>query len=410
VSRILLTWESGLNLGHLARLLPVAQRLKDEGHTVLVASRDLQAAATVLSPAGISFVQSPHLPKGIPLSHRATGYADILLSQGWSDPSALWGLTQGWLNLIGMFRPDQMILDYSPTVMLAARITKILSLLVGNGFELPPATDPLPAFPGFSWATPEKAAASERVAVANANHVLNALGAAPIAALRDLVLGHTQLLATFPALDHYGERSDAHYIGPLLGKLKAPKVEWPAGDGPKVFACLRPDTSHVQEILAALAQISARVVCVSGGFTLAQLQPHAKKHILFSRSPVDLERLLDADMCVSYGAEGTMLKLLLAGIPQLVSPWHVETFMAVRRIEAAGLGAAFATAPTVGSAADSITRLLSDSPMRARCGAFASDNNVPDASPSVVCAIRDSGNRYVPVRRSDRVFCKFRSA
>jgi len=88
MSRILLTWELGLNLGHLARLLPVAQQLRSDGHVVLVAARDLQAAATVLGPAGIPFVQAPHLPKGIALAHRATGYADILLSQGWSDPSA----------------------------------------------------------------------------------------------------------------------------------------------------------------------------------------------------------------------------------------------------------------------------------------------------------------------------------
>ena len=56
-------------------------------------------------------MQAPHLPKGIPLAHRATGYglratgyADVLLSQGWSDRSALWGLTQGGLNLFRMFQ------------------------------------------------------------------------------------------------------------------------------------------------------------------------------------------------------------------------------------------------------------------------------------------------------------------
>lgn len=125
MSRILLTWELGLNRGHLTRLPPIAQRLKTDGHVVLVASRDIQAASAVLGPAGIPFVQAPHLPKGIPLAHRAAGYADILLSQGWSDGSTLWGLTQAWLNLLRMFQPERLILDYSPTVSLAARIAKI---------------------------------------------------------------------------------------------------------------------------------------------------------------------------------------------------------------------------------------------------------------------------------------------
>src|SRR3981081_2932003 len=100
----------------MTRLLPLAQQLRAEGHVVLVASRDMQAAATILGPAGVPFVQAPHLPKGIPLAHRATGYADILLSQGWSDRSALWGLTQAWVNLLRMFNPDRAILDYSPTM------------------------------------------------------------------------------------------------------------------------------------------------------------------------------------------------------------------------------------------------------------------------------------------------------
>jgi hypothetical protein len=77
MSRILLTWELGLNLGHLTRLLPLAERLKAEGHSVLVATRDIQAAIGVLAPAGIPFIPAPHLPKGIALDHRPAGYADV---------------------------------------------------------------------------------------------------------------------------------------------------------------------------------------------------------------------------------------------------------------------------------------------------------------------------------------------
>lgn len=35
--------------------------------------------------------QAPQPPQGIPLTNRVAGYADILLSQGWSDFNALWG-------------------------------------------------------------------------------------------------------------------------------------------------------------------------------------------------------------------------------------------------------------------------------------------------------------------------------
>jgi hypothetical protein len=78
VSRFLLTWELGLNMGHLARLLPIAARLQARGHSVLVAVRKIPAAAAALGPAGIAFIQAPHQAAGLPLPERASGYADIL--------------------------------------------------------------------------------------------------------------------------------------------------------------------------------------------------------------------------------------------------------------------------------------------------------------------------------------------
>lgn len=405
MSRILLTWELGLNLGHLMRLQPVAQRLRDEGHTVLVAVRNIQAAATVLGPLGIPFVQAPHLPNGIALDHRAAGYADILLSQGWSDRSALWGLTQSWLNLIRLFQPAQLILDYSPTVSLAARIAGLPTALIGNGFELPPLTDPLPAFPGFSWATAQNAAHAERMAVGHANDVLSAFRKPPIAALRDLAAGRPRLVASYPELDHYGARDDVQYIGPLWGKIEGPAVQWPPGDGVKIFACVRRDTSRVTEIMAALAMTRARVVCVTAGFSSAEVARLAADHIRFCVGSVNLKSLLDADLCLTYGAEGTMLRFLLAGVPQLISPWHVETYMAARCIEAAGLGAALNEQKTPQAIAQSIRRASSDSSLRARTRRFAEGrtrDGAADDAPGIAltAAMRGEAGSNEAVRRT----------
>ena len=43
------------------------------------------------------------------------------------------------------------------------------------------------------------------------------------------------------------------------------------------------------------------------------------------------------------------MKFLLAGVPQLVSPWHVETCMAARRLEQGGVGRGIPQSPTKGS-------------------------------------------------------------
>jgi UDP:flavonoid glycosyltransferase YjiC (YdhE family) len=356
--RVLLTWELGLNLGHLTRLLPIAQKLLGDRHSVLVAVRDVRSAASILGPAGVRFVQAPHLPLGIPLKHRASGYTDILLSQGWSDHSALWGLVQAWLSIFHLFRPDNLILDYSPTVSLAALIAGIPSVSVGNGFELPPLTDPLPAFPGFSWATGERAAASESEAMRSANAVLRAFGSPECGALRELLAGRARFFATFRELDHYGPREDGLYIGPLLGDVVGRTIEWPDGGGPKIFASLTPGTSRLAEIFAAFTEMPARIVCVARGFTTSQLSGLSRSNIRCEVQPVDLSTLLDADLCITYGAEGTILTFLLARVPQLVIPWHVETYMMVRRLEALGVGRALRgefSASAVQSAVTSLT-------------------------------------------------------
>jgi hypothetical protein len=87
---------------------------------------------------------------------------------------------------------------------------------------------------------------------------------------------------------------------------------------------------------------------------------------------VDLNELLDADLCISYGAEGTMLRFLLAGVPQLISPWHVEAFMAGRKVAAAGLGLTIEGAPTVETVSKLISHLTGDATIRARAMAFRS--------------------------------------
>jgi UDP:flavonoid glycosyltransferase YjiC (YdhE family)/Flp pilus assembly protein TadD len=363
MQRILLTWELGLNLGHLARLLPLAEALKQRGHAVLVAARDLTAAAQVLAPAGISFVQAPHLAHGHPLPHRAAGYSDILRAQGWGDVATLRGLSEGWINLYRMFRPDLIVADYSPTAILAAHIARRPHLLIGNGFELPPAVAPLPPFPGFSWATAEQAAESEALVLENAGRVAEAFRGAKLGALRELVSPARALFATWPELDHYGPRDGASYIGPLLGKIGGPPIAWPSEKrASKVFACLRPDTEHVGEILCALKRLDANLICVAPGFSDAQLGLHAAPNIAFSRGLVDLSSLMgESDLCLSYGAEGTVSAFLLAGVPQVISPRQVEAYMAVRRIETLGAGLALRGRQSADSVKQTIETVLSGS-------------------------------------------------
>ncbi|HWW04225.1 glycosyltransferase [Collimonas sp.] len=370
MSRILLAWELGLNLGHLGRLLPVAVRLKERGHAVLAAVRDVPAAASVFGPVGVSFVAAPYFPQGIALGRQPSGYADILLSQGWSDRNALWGLVHAWCNLFRLFQPDIVVLDYAPTARLAARIMGLPVVMIGNGFELPPTSAPLPAFPGYGPALQQQAEASEALALDSAGVVCAAYQVAPLAALRELFEVEACLLATFQELDHYSARGTGRYVGPLLGKMPCEKIEWPPGNGQRIFACVRPDTQNVDMILNALAANGAAVVCFAPGFKAERLAPFQER-IRFSAKPLDLQYLTDADVCVSYGAEGTVAHFLLAGVPQLLAPHYVEAQAAAKRIEEWGAGLVLRGAQTVESVGICLNRLIADTHYKLRALAFS---------------------------------------
>jgi UDP:flavonoid glycosyltransferase YjiC (YdhE family) len=395
LSRILLTWELGLNLGHLARLLPVAAELKARGHAVLVAARDLTAAAYVLAPAEVSFVQSPHLTQGHPLAHRPAGYSDILRAQGWGDQTTLRGLVEGWINLFRMFRPHLVVSDYSPTAAFAAGLADIARLAIGNGFELPPASAPLPPFPGFSWATQEQATESEGVVVRNAAATARCFGRRGIESLREIFDASHSLCVTFPELDHYGSRSTLRYVGPLATKLTRKIVSWPEQYCErKVFVCLRPDTVHAAPILSAVGMLRASVVCVALGFEPKSLESHRSENVVFSNVPVDLSQLVhEADACVSYGAEGTMASFLLGGVPQLVSPQQVETYMALRRLEEQALALGLRGQQSAESVAEAIETICSSPALSASAQQFRDRNRYHTADQSlanIVCEIESA--------------------
>jgi UDP:flavonoid glycosyltransferase YjiC (YdhE family) len=407
VSRILLAWEMGSNLGHLSRLLPLGRRLKARGHSVLAVVRDLSLAARILGPADIPFVQAPQMSVALKLSAQPASYADLLRHTGWADATQLWGMVQAWMNVLRLFPADIAVMDHSPTALLAARCTNTPCALIGTGFELPPLRQTLPTFPGFPGATTENASRAEAEVLKNANLVLTAARAPRLQALSDLFRVERRWLTTFAELDHYGPRATEQYVGPIGEFEKGERLEWPNGGSHRVFAYLRADTPHLSAVLRSLGACDAAVLCYGPGIPFHETAALTSPRFIVASRPVELQPLLqDASLCVSYSPAGTVASTLLRGVPQLLAPAHVEAQLTARRVECLGAGLTLYGKPSELRVADMLQKLLSFSHFKTKASAFAAQyrgfdsgyaaDNIVDKIESI--ASRRPSAHHVPPR------------
>jgi UDP:flavonoid glycosyltransferase YjiC (YdhE family) len=368
---VFFAWELGSNLGHLSRLLPLASRLKERGHEVLVSVRDLGLATEVLAPVGIRFIQSPADGRSRPTPRQPQSYADVLLMQGWESMPRLWGLVQAWGNLLRLFRPAVVVLDYAPTALLAGRILRQPCALLGTGFELPPLQAPLGPFPGFEGVN---ARAADAQALESVNRVLKAYQAAPLAALCDLFRTECRWLTTFAELDQYGPRSTETYVGPIGNVDGGEFVKWPPGFRHRVLAYLRPGMADPLRILRALAgQSDAAVVCAAPGLSPEISEGLGRPGFQFVPRPVSFPALLpEASVLVSYAPAGSVAQSLLEGVPQLMVPAHVEAQMTAVRVASLGAGITLREEATEREIATGLRRVLDERRFKVRALEFAS--------------------------------------
>lgn len=214
MSRILFAWELGMNYGHLARQVPISERLRAGGHEVFFAVRDVRVAAEILGRQGVRFVQAPLSHPGRRMQASLVNYSGLLSAIGYGDAHTLSGMVRAWLNLLELVQPDMVEADHAPTALLACRIAGLPALPVGNGFEIPPARSPLPSIRPWESVPPERLHQVDRRVRLVINQLLKEFQAAPLAHITELFESHGKVLATFAELDHYGVREGESYAGP----------------------------------------------------------------------------------------------------------------------------------------------------------------------------------------------------
>ena len=368
MARVLIAWEFGRNLGHIARDLPLARACRDAGHEVIWAVRDLRGAARELAGEGFALLQAPLLRSG-QVNAPPINFADMLLREGYEDAAGLLPVLQAWHALMRLTSVSAVVHDYAPTALLAARALGLPTMILGSGFMMPAPVVPSPGFfPGVPAAALQ--AAEDRF-VGNVNTALQVLGSAPIASLRELYAQGEQVLTTFEELDPFAPRTEAHarYVGPMYALGRQTRVDWQGGAARRIFAYLRPEVPSCESLLEALQASQAEVVCAMPGLPAAW--PGRFPRLRFVPGAVDMAVLLpEADLAITNGS-GTIPNCLLAGVPVLVLPHFNEQYLAGLRLQQYGAGIVVPGRATTAEYAQLLERLMTEPAFRQQALAFA---------------------------------------
>ena len=369
MTRILIAWEFGRHLGHLARDLPLARACRDAGHEVVWAVPNLRGAALQLAGEGFTLVQTPVIRPAARNPAPPVNFADMLLREGYDDAAALAGSLQGWLGLIRLVSPAVVVHDYAPTALLAARVAGVPALVVGGPFMVPAARRPLPSIRPWDKVPQSVLHDAETALVARMNDCLEALKGAPLASLDELFGRAPRYLTSFEELDPFGPRPEARYLGPVFALGEQAAVAWSSSGRPRVFAYLRPDVPGCEALLDALQATDAEVLCAMSG--LPPSWPARFDRLRFVPGAIDLDLLLPgADLVVTSGS-GTIASSLLAGVPVLVLPQYVEQYLAGLCLHALGAGLTLREPQTTMGFLAMLNQLVAQPGPRAAARAFA---------------------------------------
>jgi UDP:flavonoid glycosyltransferase YjiC (YdhE family) len=332
-----LGWELGGGLGHAGRLKPLAQGLLDRGHGVTLCLRELVQTASLLADLPAPRLQAPvwlHRAVGVP--EVQVSLAEILLACGYLQAAHLDALVRGWLAAMALSKAQAVLVDYAPTALIAARIAGLPAASVGMGFWLPPDVAPIPPFRDWEPLAPGRVAQAEAQVLGNVNAVLQAHGAAPLPRLAALFGGDLPLLCTWPETDHYprtlapGQR----YLGPNFLPDAGQPPQWPAGEGPRVFAYLKAGHPDHAAVLQALDALGCRVACYLPEVCAGMAPPVRSPRIHYASGPLDMQQVLaGSELVVCHAGQATLAQALLAGVPMLLLPMQAEQFVLSRNVE-----------------------------------------------------------------------------
>lgn len=321
MTRVLLIWELGDGLGHVSRLVTIAERLRDEGMECLILSRNIEQSGAYVQSRGFPLLQTPiaAVERIQPPERKPVSMGDILGTIGFGAIDRLRPIVLSWQATIEALAPDFVITDYAPSANLALLGGPVPSLVIGDGFTLPPVN--LQTFPKFRT---QEHLYDEAKLIEVVNRLQAERGRPSVSALPSLFAGTRHAVITLPELDAFGQERETRAIGPI-GGYPRPVEDEPVQD---YFAYLSAAYQYTGMVLEGLRRSGAK-----GSVFLRDSTPDMRERVRRAgievyETPRDMAEMSKRSaVIIHHGGVGTSEAVLALGRPQMLVPRHAEQWM-----------------------------------------------------------------------------------
>mgnify|MGYP003700680545 FL=1 len=334
MAHVLVGYELGAGHGHVNRLLPLVRALEARGHKVTFFLRNIHENAVLLARENRAVLPVPDLLARIPGAPNPAPlatYADIMCTAGFFRRQVLHAGLLAWNTLLEQAKPDLVVADHSPVLMLAC-FQRYPVLQVADGFTLPPAQDA--DFPVFR---------KGRKPLVDPAHVLKVMQDVQKHHKRPLPQSVTEpfrtagrLVCTLPELDPYAELRRDPVIGPVEG-LQAPQ---PLPEKrPHFFAYVSLEHKKTRPFLQGLKASTMPGEIFARRMTDQVAQALQRPGLTVHREPQPMpEVLARASVILHHGGNGTCCAALSGGRPQVLLPTHMEARLSAEALVKLGCG------------------------------------------------------------------------
>lgn len=316
LSRILLGWELGDGLGHVARLALVAEELRKAGHECFIALRNLEASQILKRTSDYVLLQAPYARPVAPRDG-IHSFGDILKSVGYGDPARLGPLVQAWDGILDGLGIDLIIADYAPTLCLSAR-RWIPTIAIGDYFTLPSTAST--TFPPFRLA--DTSESDEECMVETIRGLKTRRTCLTITTLPEIFSEVDRYIVTIPELaDGLQPENGLQVVGPLA-PLPAPARGAPSKP---FFAYLSGNAPGIASALESIGRSGPGGQIFLRDGTPDQKDALRAAGVLVHEQPQLLvSKIEESRVFIHHGGLSSSEIALAVGRPQLLIPRHWE--------------------------------------------------------------------------------------